>query len=137
MEWMEESPVEGAVKWEQEIARSVLVLSFRELLHFGFMQMGPNRSNFLYNRQTRQIELVDFAAAILDAQLQTMSLLGEPFRSVSRLNDNDGRFDFSNILPTQIRALIPTMLQNRLTPPPRETYSLNRKLSGAFYFVDG
>ncbi|KAG8873772.1 hypothetical protein FRB98_008801 [Tulasnella sp. 332] len=114
-EWMEESPVEGAVKWEQEV---------RDESHEAFWYYPSENYS------------PDFA--ILDAQLQIMSLLGEPFQPASQLNGNDSRFDFSsNILPTQIRALIPTMLQNRLTPPPRETYSLNRKLSGAFYFVDG
>ncbi|KAG8871054.1 hypothetical protein FRB97_009107 [Tulasnella sp. 331] len=114
-EWMEESPVGGAVKWEQEV---------RDESHEAFWYYPSENYS------------PDFA--ILDAQLQIMSLLGEPFQPASQLNGNDSRFDFSsNILPTQIRALIPTMLQNRLTPPPRETYSLNRKLSGAFYFVDG
>lgn len=67
---------------------------------------------------------------MLDAHIMSMFLLGEPFRPST---SGDDLFDFStNTLPAEIRALIPTMLQNRLTPPPRETYSLNRKLSGAF-----
>lgn len=35
-------------------------------------------------------------------------------------------------ITSEIREQIPVMLRHRLTPPPRETYSLNRKLSGAF-----
>ncbi|KAG8925716.1 hypothetical protein FRC00_003717, partial [Tulasnella sp. 408] len=67
MERMAGTPLGAAVKWEQEvrdeIARNILVLCLRELFHFRFMQTDPNWSNFLYNRRTRQIELVDFGAS--------------------------------------------------------------------------
>ena len=62
------------------------------------------------------------------AHVESMIALGEPFRQGS---PDPYPFEHQTITH-RVKEQIPLMLRERLTPPPQETYSLNRKLSGAF-----
>ncbi|PKI83059.1 hypothetical protein MVES_003007 [Malassezia vespertilionis] len=70
----------------------------------------------------------DEPQSMINAHVESMLALGEPFSQNAPVP-----YPFANqTITDRVRAQVPVMLRERHKPPPQETYSLNRKLSGAF-----
>ena len=70
---------------------------------------------------------------MLNAHISSLTLLATPFNLSTPQPFSFGPGSKWSEITAEIRAQIPVMLRERLTPPPRETYSLNRWVFFVFF----
>lgn len=100
------------------------------------MRVLSGASSLVTSRARRMTCVADISIKLLDANdrsqemlnahVKSMTLLATPFKASTPQPFAFGPGSRWADITAEIRDQIPVMLRHRLTPPPRETYSLNR-----------
>lgn len=95
-------------------------------LKLGYLTGEENDVSSILSRCPLCTHDPNLSQTMLNAHINSMILLAAPFRSSTPQPVAFGPGTAWADATAEIRALIPVMLKYRLTPPPKETYSLNR-----------
>ncbi|SMN22879.1 similar to Saccharomyces cerevisiae YGL119W COQ8 Protein required for ubiquinone (coenzyme Q) biosynthesis and for respiratory growth [Maudiozyma saulgeensis] len=101
------------------------ITKYRKLLTYA--TLGDRHNVQIMSKELGYLNGLE-SQAMIDAHVDSVMTLGEPFSG-----DVNKAFDFRDqTVSDRIRGNIGLMLNERLCPPPEETYSLHRKFSGIF-----
>ena len=96
--------------------------------YMGIIQSAANRDRENCFKYSKELGFLtgEENSKMIEAHFMSLFAVAEPFGF-------DGKYDFGSQRITElVYEYMPSMMKNRLCPPPQEVYSLHRKLSGAY-----
>lgn len=102
---------------------SFFLENYAEIIHGAYTD---DKEKIMEHSHTLKFLTGEENREMLTAHHAGVLVLGEPFRK-------EGLYDFGALgFIQKVRHLLPTLSKHRLTPPPEEVYSLNKKIVGTY-----